>query len=457
MDFRNILGKLTLLEGSMDKAKKNPTGPKFTGQWSGSDAGTPGKKLVGDSVEPEENILKDLGKGPTAKTKEQELAEAYRDFLSDEEEDPMAHAHKLASMFLKSKRNWENLELGSLGYTKNGDINVELITPGGAGSHHTIDGQTGKELTNVAESSEQTINPDTMLTFLRDAFKAINDRRDSYFTGGFDTMRKIYENLRRHLMKDDIAGFESEWDYWSGETPDAFDELIGEAFDIIGVNTYEEFMKAATDVELSEDDLGVNPKRPGREGGRHARGHEPIPGYKTVKQETEESRGHTVIASKLKDIEARKTPADDEAYQAHIDRMKAKMKEYQAANPNSIYKKVDEYGANQPAGTAGQKMVQTAMPTTQDVAAQAGNNPQQVAAVAQATQTIKSASGATAPNDVISKALDAVSKGQQVSPQDMKTLEPVLKNVAAAGQDPGLANDYKTLAQKAKIFQQTNK
>lgn len=460
MDFRNILGKLTLLEGSMDKSAKNPTGPKFTGQWKGTDAGTPGKKLVGDSVEPEENILKDLSKGPTAKTKEQELAEAYQEFLSDdnEEESSMAHAHKLASMFLKSKRNWENLELGSLGYTKNRDINVELITPGGAGSHHTIDGRTGKELTNVAEGSEQTINPDTMLTFLRDAYRQIFERQDAYSPEGFVSIRNVYESLRGPLMKGDVAEFERVWEHCSGNKPDAFDELMGEAYDIIGVNTYEDFMKAATDVELSEDDLGVNPKRPSRGGSRHARGHEPIPGYKTVKQETEESRGHDVIASKLKDIEARKTPADDEAYQAHIDRMKAKMKEYQAANPNSIYKKVDEYGANQPAGTAGQKMVQTAMPTTQDVAAQAGNaDPQKVAAVAQATQTIKSASGATAPNDVISKALDAVSKGQQVSPQDMKTLEPVLKNVAAAGQDPGLANDYKTLAQKAKIFQQTNK
>lgn len=87
MDFRNILGKLTLLEGSMETATKNPTGPKFTGQWQGTDAGTPGRKLVGDSAEPEESILKDLSKGPTPKTKEQELSEQFEAFLQQLEEE----------------------------------------------------------------------------------------------------------------------------------------------------------------------------------------------------------------------------------------------------------------------------------------------------------------------------------------------------------------------------------
>ena len=46
-------------------------------QWKGTDSAPPGKKLVGDS------IIKDLAKGPTPKTKEQELAEAYAKFLED--------------------------------------------------------------------------------------------------------------------------------------------------------------------------------------------------------------------------------------------------------------------------------------------------------------------------------------------------------------------------------------
>ncbi len=87
MDLKNLLGKLDLLEGSMNNAEKNPTGPKFTGQWKGTDKGLPGKKLVGDSIEPQESILKDLSKGPTPKTKEQDLAEQFEEFLQALEEE----------------------------------------------------------------------------------------------------------------------------------------------------------------------------------------------------------------------------------------------------------------------------------------------------------------------------------------------------------------------------------
>lgn len=87
MDFKKLLDKLDLIEDTMRKSAKNPTGPKYTGQWRGTDAGTPGKKLVGDSIEPEENILKDLSKGPTPKTREQELAEQFDQFLQQLEEE----------------------------------------------------------------------------------------------------------------------------------------------------------------------------------------------------------------------------------------------------------------------------------------------------------------------------------------------------------------------------------
>ena len=81
MDLKALLGKLDVLEGSMEKASNNPTGPKFTGQWRGTDKAPPGKKLVGDSM------LKDLSKGPTPKTKEQELSEEFQAFLEAEFKD----------------------------------------------------------------------------------------------------------------------------------------------------------------------------------------------------------------------------------------------------------------------------------------------------------------------------------------------------------------------------------
>jgi hypothetical protein len=94
MDLRQLLGKLDLLEGTMVQAEKHPTGPKFTGKWKGTDAGTPGRTLVGDSIEPEESILKDLSKGPTPKTREQELAEQFEQFLQALEEDNLGVEEK---------------------------------------------------------------------------------------------------------------------------------------------------------------------------------------------------------------------------------------------------------------------------------------------------------------------------------------------------------------------------
>ena len=50
-------------------------------QWKGTDKGTPGNKLVGSA---DESVLKDLSKGVTPKTKEQELAEEWANFNEDD-------------------------------------------------------------------------------------------------------------------------------------------------------------------------------------------------------------------------------------------------------------------------------------------------------------------------------------------------------------------------------------
>ena len=69
-----------LLEKMMKFAGEK-VGQKPGDQWRGSDKAPPGKKLVGDS------ILKDLSKGPNAKSKEQELAEEFQAFLEAEFKD----------------------------------------------------------------------------------------------------------------------------------------------------------------------------------------------------------------------------------------------------------------------------------------------------------------------------------------------------------------------------------
>jgi hypothetical protein len=74
MDIKQLLEK-------MDQFAGQAVGQKPGDQWKGTDKAPPGKKLVGDS------ILKDLSKGKTPKSKEQELSEEFEAFLQSLEEE----------------------------------------------------------------------------------------------------------------------------------------------------------------------------------------------------------------------------------------------------------------------------------------------------------------------------------------------------------------------------------
>ena len=74
MDIRQLIEK-------MDQFSGQAVGQKPGDQFKGSDAAPAGKKLVGDSM------LKDLHKGKTPKSKEQEIAEEYQAFLETEFKD----------------------------------------------------------------------------------------------------------------------------------------------------------------------------------------------------------------------------------------------------------------------------------------------------------------------------------------------------------------------------------
>ena len=74
MDIKQLIEK-------MDQFAGQAVGQKPGDQFKGSDAAPAGKKLVGDSM------LKDLHKGKTPKSKEQEIAEEYQAFLETEFKD----------------------------------------------------------------------------------------------------------------------------------------------------------------------------------------------------------------------------------------------------------------------------------------------------------------------------------------------------------------------------------
>ena len=95
MDIKDLLSRLdTINEAAnpaqqaaiainMKKQHKRPkhegsTGPKFTGYWKGTDAGTPGTKMVGSS----ESILRDLER-KLDETPVRDLMREYREFVAE--------------------------------------------------------------------------------------------------------------------------------------------------------------------------------------------------------------------------------------------------------------------------------------------------------------------------------------------------------------------------------------
>jgi hypothetical protein len=223
-----------------------------------------------------------------------------------------------------------------------------------------------------------------------------------------------------------------------GPTPKTKEQDLAEQF--------EQFLQA-----LEEENLGVNAKRPKRTSDRPSREYtsldKPSKRYTTVKLDTDESRGHKIIATKLGNMDRMQNvqiPSPQER-QAQLD----KQKEQQPK------KQVKEYGANPPQGTAGQTSV-SQQPATQP-AQQTQPDPKKLAATNQALTAMKAATGSSAPTTNIAKALDAASQGKPVNQTDMKAIEPLMKDMATVAQDPKLASDFKTLAQKVQQVQQQQK
>ena len=107
-------------------------------------------------------------------------------------------------------------------------------------------------------------------------------------------------------------------------------------------------------------------------------------------------------------------------------------------------KQIKEFGADAMSGATGQ----SALSQTNTV------DPKQAQAITQATSALKSATQSSAPAPMIAKALDAASQGKPVGQQDMKALEPLMKDVATVAQEPKLATQFKTLAQQIQQTQQ---
>jgi hypothetical protein len=157
----------------------------------------------------------------------------------------------------------------------------------------------------------------------------------------------------------------------------------------------------------------------------------------------EESRGHKILATKLKDVERAKKFASGELKIPTPQERQAQLKQLEKSKP------VKEFVATPPQGTANQTMQQQTQ----------AQDPKQAQAVAQATQAMKSATGSSAPTATLAKALDTASQGKPVAGQEAAALEPLMKDMATVAQDPKLAGSFKSLVSQinqAQIKQQQN-
>jgi hypothetical protein len=151
-------------------------------------------------------------------------------------------------------------------------------------------------------------------------------------------------------------------------------------------------------------------------------------GWKTI-QPAEESRGHKIIATKLKNIERAKKFASGELKVPTPQERQAQLKQLEKAKP------VKEFVATPPQGTATQTMQQKTQ----------AQDPKQAQAVAQATLAMKSATGSPASTTTLAKALNTASQGKPVAGQEAAALEPLMKDMATVAQDPKLAGSFKSL------------
>ena len=143
-----------------------------------------------------------------------------------------------------------------------------------------------------------------------------------------------------------------------------------------------------------------------------------------------ESRGHKILATKLKDVERAKKFASGELKVPSPQERQAQLKQLEKAKP------VKEFVATPPQGTANQTMQQQTQ----------AQDPKQAQAVAQATQAMKSATGSSASTTTLAKALDTASQGKPVAGQEAAALQPLMKDLATVAQDPKLAGgSFKSL------------
>jgi hypothetical protein len=518
MDIKQLLEK-------MDQFAGQAVGQKPGDQWRGTDKAPPGKKLVGDS------ILKDLSKGKSPKSKEQELSEEFQAFLEAEFQDTVdkrparknarpARGHKelpryktiKADESSMSEKDIELQDYRSMSHkefqTAYGMTKTEWMNKNKA---LVIKNPSIKKGLGLDEGAEQDPIVAKVVKQMRPGLTNLDLSNEAFLYFAYelgkqrarDAWSDYLPAIRAEYEKGLAEGWESgpeEYEEPYDDADDAYDRQRQEKIDteaekewakLPKVSTYKlvgrgpnmepnyEFGDEFDSLEKAlkyREEIMKNPKTPHPEhigirtltrvadqtneavmGGGHLRDYnhylqkrdEIYQQLQNIKQKdnwdwyrqaladlnrvaraqgfkVEESRGHKIISTKLKNIERAKKFASGELNIPTPQERQAQLKKLEKAKP------VKEYGAN--------NVTPYGRPKT---------DPKQAQAVAQGTQAFKAATGITAPNTNIAQALDDISQGKTPTQQTVKTLEPVLQDLATIGQTPSLAQgSFKTAMQQ---------
>ena len=463
-----------LLEKMMKFAGEK-VGQKPGDQWRGSDKAPPGKKLVGDS------ILKDLSKGKTPKTKEQELSEEYKAFLEAEFKDtvdkrprrksdrhPRGHEPKSGYKTVKADESYmseKDIELQdyrsmshkefqtAYGMTKtewmnknkalvikNPDIKKALGLEEGWESGPEEYQEPYDDADDAYERHRQEkIDTEAEKEWAKlpkvSTYKLLGrgpNMEPNYEFGGkeYDTLEAAIE-ARKQLMADPSTPHPEHIGIQT-LTRVVDKEQTNEAVYTAPKNREDYDAKMAALQDLQNDPNTANDPELQKKIIIYMDNLQKVAHQHGWLSQPLESRGHKIIATKLKDIERAKRFASGELNIPTPQERQAQLKKLEKGTEK---KTVKELMATPPQGTANQTMQQKTQ----------AQDPKQAQAVAQAAQAMKSATGSSASATTLAKALDTASQGRPVQGQEATALQPLMKDMATVAQDPKLSGQFKSL------------
>ena len=501
MDIKQLIEK-------MDQFAGQAVGQKPGDQFKGSDAAPPGKKLVGDS------LLKDLSKGKTPKSKEQELAEEFQAFSEAEFKDTVdkrpSRKGARHSRGHEPKSGYKTIKADE-GRVKEKDIELQDYRSMSHKEFQTAYGMTKTEWINKNKAlviqnpsikkalgldegvPYKTTNPHPaskdpivakVLKQMRPGLTGLDMNNEAFLYFAYEIgkmrAREMWEDYGPAIKyfyqsgigvneANDNNAVEARWmvtvsddegDHlktYSGKYPNlsaakkAYKKYEPYASDF----KYKPVKKDQVEEAVGQDSFnraGYNPisderdyldklsklsnlaRKPGLDQAMKDHITQRIldlnaearkKGFTQV-----ESRGHNVIATKLKNLERERKFASGELKIPTPQERQAQLKKLETEP-----KQVKEYGATT-----------TGSPTS--------TSTDDMKKAMAATAALKSATGTAQSAPALMKAMDTISQGKPASSTDMMTAQNTLQDINTAFKEPELANALKPILAKANQLQQ---